>query len=449
MNRREAMESLRRYAYAAAQNAATSSDPARFASLSRKLTVLGDTEIRKAAETSAQVACKPGCSYCCHRIVSATIPEILVIVGAIQAKGPDEVAKVVAALEAYVKNMEPRYTYHAMATPTPCPFLANDLCSIYEVRPFGCRMLNSTSAEVCKGWLGGPDADTSAVTSASVPDLAEPPGVIQYSIIGGFAAEGRPSGLYAVPDSVLALLKQPASEIDWSGPSTPLDRFKTYSEASRPTIALDGFAQKLFENPAYRRFTSLRIENVQAAKRELRSLGYHPANFLAALYLPETYDSVDHLEESWSRLGDELAELEEANLPPKESFDCVALFSAFFMAYSGKDVRPYMERLMRVIGDQYAAKAYPGLVAPMPDQRKPGRFRLGYASYQLKNFNGSRWALGWLRNHGPEIETFAFNLNQQEDEATQAWRRFADHFYPLAMPVAQAAEIIRQFDLTH
>ena len=43
--------------------------------------------------------------------------------------------------------------------------------------------------------------------------------------------------------------------------------------------------------------------------------------------------------------------------------------------------------------------------APIDQPRRPGKFRLGYISYRLKSFNGSRWAIGWLRNNSPDIET--------------------------------------------
>ena len=80
--------------------------------------------------------CKKGCSYCCHVDVGITIIE----------------AQYIAL------NTGHKYTpvkkrqhkgYHK--TKTPCPFLVDDNCSIYEFRPLACRMFYSLdSVDFCK-----------------------------------------------------------------------------------------------------------------------------------------------------------------------------------------------------------------------------------------------------------------------------------------------------------
>src|SRR3972149_3817974 len=38
---------------------------------------------------------------------------------------------------------------------TPCAFLENGSCTIYAVRPFGCRGANSIDAELCRAFVEG------------------------------------------------------------------------------------------------------------------------------------------------------------------------------------------------------------------------------------------------------------------------------------------------------
>jgi Fe-S-cluster containining protein len=99
--------------------------------------------LRQAATAWAQPmesvsACKPGCSHCCHVPVSITDVEARLIgqrVGIAPQSVPDAPGTEAAvALEHLPGAPEKSAGYTA-----PCPFLANDRCSIYEHRPLACR----------------------------------------------------------------------------------------------------------------------------------------------------------------------------------------------------------------------------------------------------------------------------------------------------------------------
>jgi predicted O-linked N-acetylglucosamine transferase (SPINDLY family) len=109
-------------------------------------------------------------------------------------------------------------------------------------------------------------------------------------------------------------------------------------------------------------------------------------------------------------------------------------------------VRAAAERQGRVFLDKIVSRVYPHLCAPIEPKRKPGRFRVGYISLGLNLNNGNLWALGWLRNHGPEFETYALNLGLQ-DIGSRAWERDADHYHCLHGNVQRIAEFIRSLDL--
>ena len=112
-----------------------------------------------AMQTSAlampkDVDCRPGCCFCCHTRVSASIPEVLVIADqlrqALASKALDGLRKGLAAL---AEGGAPTSLEWWLETRTPCPFLLTGeggLCAIYDIRPFTCRSHHSTDVAKCQ-----------------------------------------------------------------------------------------------------------------------------------------------------------------------------------------------------------------------------------------------------------------------------------------------------------
>ncbi|MFO7708070.1 MAG: hypothetical protein R6V84_07835 [Desulfobacterales bacterium] len=105
------------------------------------------------ARTQAR-ACSPRCTTCCTTHVTVTTLEAFKIRAALF---PGEWSRLSERLSARagIKRLRPRLTTNALATlcaeggdpppeneeasPVSCPLLAEDLCSIYALRPFNCR----------------------------------------------------------------------------------------------------------------------------------------------------------------------------------------------------------------------------------------------------------------------------------------------------------------------
>jgi Fe-S-cluster containining protein len=102
-------------------------------------------EIMKAVDKSVQglTPCKAGCSHCCYMATNVTLEEAQAISAysgkPIQALDDDSLTY---SDDANIKRFEG----------VPCPFLVDNQCSVYEVRPFACRVHYSVDSDnlLCK-----------------------------------------------------------------------------------------------------------------------------------------------------------------------------------------------------------------------------------------------------------------------------------------------------------
>ena len=106
-----------------------------------------DSVMHTATDQGLHVDCKAGCSYCCHVRVQALDPEIFRIARELRKYSPEELQLLLARLQSHatvVKGVS--IADHR----TACPFLEDNMCSIYEVRPAVCRKAHSLDVEKCK-----------------------------------------------------------------------------------------------------------------------------------------------------------------------------------------------------------------------------------------------------------------------------------------------------------
>ena len=102
------------------------------------------------------LACKAGCTYCCHNVVMATAPEIFLAASELRAQHDQAlVADVAGRCEAAGQSR----VGQADGRKSPCPLLHNDLCSVYSARPSVCRKHNSFDVGACIAAFEGRGGD--------------------------------------------------------------------------------------------------------------------------------------------------------------------------------------------------------------------------------------------------------------------------------------------------
>ena len=118
-----------------------------------------------ARATSVKPACGPGCAFCCHVHVDATLPEILTIADFVRKTFAAEAADALRVkLREWSQKVAGLSAMERYAARIPCALLVDDQCSIHPVRPLACRAFHSLAAAPCREALGGA-ADAERMTN--------------------------------------------------------------------------------------------------------------------------------------------------------------------------------------------------------------------------------------------------------------------------------------------
>lgn len=168
-----------------------------------------DTAMAQAMEGSeAEVACRPGCAYCCHYKVVAHAVEIIAIRQYVLARLP--AAEIKGLLERVKRNAVQAHGLsredHLMLN-QPCAFLLDGKCAVYPVRPLRCRSYHAREVAGCKHLHEHPQ-DMSTPTSF-IPEVFN----ATYGMSEGFhraiAEAGLDARIYDLSSAFLHVMKQP------------------------------------------------------------------------------------------------------------------------------------------------------------------------------------------------------------------------------------------------
>ena len=157
------------------------------------------------------VACRRGCSYCCHAFVTATAAEAFLIARHLRDRGGTSAA---AALRRVVeadhrtRGMTPD---ERSRRPGPCPMLRDDLCTVYEVRPSSCRGMASGSLEACIRVYEEHSEEEIPVPAANAILRTAYQGALRAAL----KLAGLPFEAYDLNGALRVALEQPDAEARW------------------------------------------------------------------------------------------------------------------------------------------------------------------------------------------------------------------------------------------
>src|SRR5687767_10162835 len=104
------------------------------------------------------LACRAGCTWCCHFSVDVRAVEVFGILDFVERTfAAEEKARVYAEIHANSVALDNLDEFERMRRNVKCPFLKEGRCSIYSVRPQTCRNYHATSAVGCQQSYENPD----------------------------------------------------------------------------------------------------------------------------------------------------------------------------------------------------------------------------------------------------------------------------------------------------
>lgn len=427
-----------------ARNAMATRDPGQITNYAHKLHMLADRRIEaEQAVAPVKPVCKKGCDACCHRLVAATLPEVLKATAYVMNAFSEEDRKALQErLATFESEGKDYWLSRTDLSNAACPFLADHACSIYDARPLSCRALNSADADVCRRLF----------VDGQMVEIPHNPGQSQVSsltmaVIAGSEDARAANGAYELGPAVKLLLEQPQQAYHLDGFQPLLERLKLISERNAEHEKMPDSVSRTINEPfAAGAWANFRLGQTEEIRRKFERRPYGPFEALLGLAMPFQYESQARLEDWWAEWNLAVERFADTDLPARETFELAELINTFTAAYAGKNVRQGMERFMSRL-HRSAEKAFPTLTAPIEAPRRPGKFRLGYISPRIKNFNGSRWALGWLANNSEEIETYVINGTAQEDRVSTRFRRAADYYLHVPLAASEIGSIVRSLDL--
>lgn len=111
-----------------------------------------------AAPDATTLACKEGCSWCCHFSVDVRPVEVAQILDYVERNFSDEQRdRLRSEIRANSESLAGLDEFERMQRNVKCPFLIDNRCSIYAVRPQTCRNYHATNEAGCRQSFEEPD----------------------------------------------------------------------------------------------------------------------------------------------------------------------------------------------------------------------------------------------------------------------------------------------------
>ncbi len=393
-----------------------------------------------AAEQRHRADCKGGCCYCCNRLVPVSNVETALIGHHIWTEwNPEQRAELAQRAETYEQANRFARANRLEMIRTPCPFLKEGLCSIYEVRPWYCRGQASKEVEACKTWFG-------------LPPSGRQPRIEECESLAFAAGEGL---ILAATESGLR-----PGMLELGLTVSPLLRDQRLAEAALRDAGVlaeatwtEGFRPRPNEpyglspfNPRVSGMTEALRTAKPGAEMLLPEPGMDAQTALFMLQTPVAPESEDEIAATRKRYEVVLDRLMDLHFDSGQVFDALGRYEAITLPYHGFVDRDLNAKFGSFVTD-HSRRALPELGEPIASRKPDGKLRVGFISGTMRNHQASRWAIGFLSRPPEDVETYAFQLGPHFDAMTSIWQQRADHFFMLQGSAPEGGRFIKSLKL--
>lgn len=417
---------------------------------------------------SDKIDCKPGCNFCCYRVIPVDIPEVLRTAAYITEHLSDEQISALKQRLYVYERLVARNFGHGLSLLRPkCPLLVDGLCSAYEARPLVCRGTFSFEVEKCEEAKRNPLQHRGA--QRQIPSSGDFP-VVRSRIELAMAAQGAmdqalgesglPAGTHDFARALRIALENPETTKEWL--EEEINNFgpalvRPPETLNRPPAADPPQRNYAPGEPASGAFNMaglalpMYVASMEGNLPEALTLaqGKHPAYALWRIRVPYTYSSGDELIEWREYFRRAMHQFAESKFDPRQAYDGLASYCPHELCFQQLNNRELLSELGQTLANRVAARAMPELSQPIEKPRRPGKIRVGYISRNMRYSSVAPWALGWIMNHGEDIESYAYNLAEQPDNTSLKFKQYATHYFHLSSnhSALDRARLIKTHDL--
>jgi hypothetical protein len=156
----------------------------------------------------APIACRAGCSYCCHVRVDVLAHEAIALVRYLKSQIPEEQAQAIAArVGANACRLATMTPDQHNAARVQCAFLVAGRCSAYPVRPLACAGFHSLDVGKCERAYNDPAGLTNPIPMVGeVKEIETATATGVRQALRGLKLDDQPMELHT---AVAALLREP------------------------------------------------------------------------------------------------------------------------------------------------------------------------------------------------------------------------------------------------
>lgn len=184
-----------------------------------------------AAPDVGTLACRAGCTWCCHFSVDVRAVEVFSILDFVERTlSPEEKARVFSEVRTNATTLAGMDDIERMRHNVKCPFLSDGRCSIYTARPQTCRNYHATAVAGCQASFEDPD--NLEIDPEFAPLVYQAGGAHVDAFTRAMREEGYDTNVYELNGALTAALSDTEARARFAAKTAP---FQTLSGDEIPS----------------------------------------------------------------------------------------------------------------------------------------------------------------------------------------------------------------------